>query len=359
MLETIRHYSGERLEEAGEAEELRRRHGEYYLARATRLAEEPVTSAMIEGFREEHDNFRGALGWGARGEDGRFSLELCQALRQLWLVGGHLREGLGWVEDALDRTQDQVTPLRANALLLASDLFRPAGNYRQTSEVARESLALFEELGDRAGAAAALHELGELAHWQEDFGAAREWYEKAIAAARETGKPGIGSLNNLAEIALVEGDYDEARRLGEEVVSECRKGSSEYQLAVSLHTAGAAALGQGRTDEALQRLSESVELCLKLDFGEGCAWSLVDLAALHARREDGCRAARLLGASEAAREISGASLEPMTRQLQEEVLAMLETRLDASELADQWRAGRQMSVKEAADYALGSLDSAA
>jgi hypothetical protein len=46
----------------------------------------------------------------------------------------------------------------------------------------------------------------------------------------------------------------------------------------------------------------------------------------------------------------------MTSQLQVKILAMLESQCDARELADQWEAGRQMSVGEAVAYALTPLD---
>jgi predicted ATPase len=356
MLDTIRAYALERLEESNQAEELGRRHGEHCLALANDLASEPVTGALIAGLQAEHNNFRSALAWARRSEDGQVSSALCLALEQLWLVGGHLQEGRGWVEDALQRTRDQATPLRAKTLRLASDLFRQAGDYPRTSEVAHESLALFEKLGDRSGVASALHELGELAHMFEEFNEARAWYEKAIAAAGEAGETGVASINNLAEVALAEGNYEAARRLGEEAVSLCRTQSSEYALAVTLHAAGAAALGQGRPDEAVPHLKESLGLCLELNFTEGCAWSLADLAALHVARGDARRATRLLGASEALRECVGAFLEPMQRRLQEEVVGILKIQLDEEDLAGEWDAGRQMSASEAVTEGLAGID---
>ncbi len=64
MLEPIRQYGLERLEEDGEAKRARERHARYYL----RLAEEAELggseqAAWLERLETEHGNFRAALSW--------------------------------------------------------------------------------------------------------------------------------------------------------------------------------------------------------------------------------------------------------------------------------------------------------
>ena len=65
MLETIREYAAERLEESDGAEELRRRHAEHFLA----LAEEAEPNlrgspgGWLDRLEHEHDNLRAALDW--------------------------------------------------------------------------------------------------------------------------------------------------------------------------------------------------------------------------------------------------------------------------------------------------------
>ena len=66
MLETIREYARERLEESGEAESIKRAHAEYFLA----LAEEAEPrlwgsedAEWLDRLEEEHDNIRAALSW--------------------------------------------------------------------------------------------------------------------------------------------------------------------------------------------------------------------------------------------------------------------------------------------------------
>ena len=64
MLETIREYALERLETNGEADDLRRRHADYYLVLAEASEPEilgPDQAAWLETLDAEQDNFRGRL----------------------------------------------------------------------------------------------------------------------------------------------------------------------------------------------------------------------------------------------------------------------------------------------------------
>src|SRR5919202_670094 len=65
MLETIRDYAAERLEASGEADELRRRHAQHFLALAEKA--EPnlrgYSRAWLDRLEREHDNLRAALDW--------------------------------------------------------------------------------------------------------------------------------------------------------------------------------------------------------------------------------------------------------------------------------------------------------
>jgi non-specific serine/threonine protein kinase len=66
MLEPVRQYARDKLEEDGEGEEARRRHATFFLA----LAEEaeprlrgPEDTIWLERLEIEHDNLRAALSW--------------------------------------------------------------------------------------------------------------------------------------------------------------------------------------------------------------------------------------------------------------------------------------------------------
>jgi predicted ATPase/class 3 adenylate cyclase len=82
MLETLREYATERLEERGEAEILRRRHTEYYVELA-REAEETVGArqeALLAALSAEHANLRAALRWALDREEAHMGALLAGAL---------------------------------------------------------------------------------------------------------------------------------------------------------------------------------------------------------------------------------------------------------------------------------------
>ena len=100
MLETIREYAAERLEESGEAEELRRRHAEHFLA----LAEEAFPNLLgtpgewLDRLEAEHDNLRAALDHLEASGETQSALQLAGALYRFWWMRGHLAEGARRIE---------------------------------------------------------------------------------------------------------------------------------------------------------------------------------------------------------------------------------------------------------------------
>ena len=103
MLETIREYAAERLEESGEVEELRRRHAAYFLG----LAEEAEPNLRgspgdwLDRLEREHDNFRAALDRLEASGAGETALRLAAALWRFWYLKGHLAEGRQRLEGVL------------------------------------------------------------------------------------------------------------------------------------------------------------------------------------------------------------------------------------------------------------------
>ena len=69
MLEIIRQYAREKLEESGEADEVRGRHAAFFLALAEEAEPElegPQQGLWVEQLEGEHDNLRAALSWVSR-----------------------------------------------------------------------------------------------------------------------------------------------------------------------------------------------------------------------------------------------------------------------------------------------------
>ena len=115
LLETIREFALERLEQSSEAEELRRRHAEFFLALA--LSANLQVEALGRG-PQRHDlvipeqaNLRAALDWSLDAEP-ELGLRLAVALENFWATNDPT-EGVRLLEALLARGPDARTKLRA------------------------------------------------------------------------------------------------------------------------------------------------------------------------------------------------------------------------------------------------------
>ncbi len=112
ILETIRQYASERLLEAGEGEQLRNRHLDFFLRWAERVEPElrgPQQLEWLDQLEAENDNLRAALEWSlTQAEDGEASLRLAGALPVFWYQRGYINEGLAWLEKVLTSRPPRV-----------------------------------------------------------------------------------------------------------------------------------------------------------------------------------------------------------------------------------------------------------
>jgi predicted ATPase len=152
LLETVRQYATERLEDAGERSAFEGRHRDWYLA----LAESDPTPAgdlpdriIVRALDRERDNLRAALA-SALVADPQAALRLAVALWRFWLMRGYLAEGYHWLTAALAAAPES-TAVRARALLATCVIGLRRGVPVRVHEFAADSVVIFRELEDRAG----------------------------------------------------------------------------------------------------------------------------------------------------------------------------------------------------------------
>ncbi len=162
MLEPVRQYAREKLEESGEAGEIVHRHAEFFLALAEeaeprfRRPEEATYSRLLEA---EHDNMRAALSWSLNGGDPELGLRLAAALRWFWNARGHLNEGARHLEKALGG-HGGPPAARAGAFYGWGHILRKQSDFERAEACFQQALALYEELRDEEHIADALQPWG-------------------------------------------------------------------------------------------------------------------------------------------------------------------------------------------------------
>jgi tetratricopeptide (TPR) repeat protein len=357
LLETVREYGREKLQEAADVAELRRRHFDWYLALAETAEPElygPHEDVWGDRLELELDNLRAALDWGMMNAAHEEAvLRLAGALGSFWNKRTHIGEGRAWLERALPG-RGATAGVRAKALGFAGVLARLQGDYSHAAVLGRESLDLRLKSEDKRGIAVALLQLGVLADYRGDPAEAKRLFAEAFAHFRKVGdKWGISSvLNLLGEVARAAGDYDAARSFYEKSLSTSREAGNSSGIANAVGNLGAVSLHQGNHMEAATLLRSALVLQRRLGDRKNIIACLAGLAAVAIAESKPEWAARLLGAAEALRERIGVLIGPADRVLYEHQIGFARNSLSEEAFASAWTEGRAMTLEQAIEYAL-------
>lgn len=315
MLEPIRQFAGERLEESGEAGRVRELHARYYLDLAERAEPELAgrdQAAWLERLEREHDNLQAALGWalgreaGPRGSAG-LGARLAGALWRFWYKRGHMLVAHRWLEAALFRGGELPAGTRAKALTGAGTLAWERGDYASALALHEESLCLHRQTDNKPGIAASLDKMCLVRLYQGDHASAKALQEESLALRQQLDDvPGrAASLHNLGLVALYRGDYEPAKKLIEESLSLFRGLEDKWSVSILLNNLALAALHGSDHERAAKLQEESLALRRKLGDRVGIAESLEVVSGLAGALGRPSRAVRLWAAAEAMREAIG------------------------------------------------------
>ena len=178
LLETVRVYARERLDEAGETYVLAGRHAGWALALAERERGSPRLDRDAANLRLALDTLLERAPSDA--------MRLCVALWQFWLRRIDLHEAQRRFDEAL-AIAPQRTALRAEALLGAAAIDFRSGALSRGFPLAEESQAIAAEIGDARAEWRALQFLGEFGLASDAADVAMPWLERALELARREG----------------------------------------------------------------------------------------------------------------------------------------------------------------------------
>ena len=395
LLETLRAYAWERLDDAGESEAARQRHAELYLALAEpseRGLKQPGYQRWLARLAAEHDNFRAALAW-AEASDVELGLRLAGSLSWFWWLRGHGVEGGAWLERLLDAGADGAPAVRAEALEGAAQMALRRGDTRRARALTEAELDLRRGQGDCAGEPFALARMGVMLTVQGEYPAGQRLMEDALALAQEQGEAWVlgfchGVLcNNLrvqghydralahgeaglalyratgepwgqailggivAGLALRRGDAAGAAALADAALEQCRRGGLLGTTSTLLRVRALVACetGDGATAERLAQ--ESLVLSQQAGAQGDSVVTLKTLAAIARLRGERVRSARLFGAAEHLRATLGGQIAH-DRLYYDGEQAALREQMGEPDFARSWEEGRAMTTEEAVGYAL-------
>ncbi len=400
LLEPIREFAVELLAESGAAAAARERHAHYFVQRAEAARPElrgPQQAPWLARLRADHENLRLALAW-CQAHAPVLGLRLAAALQLYYEVRGPLNEGREWLRLFLELAASAPDDLRATALVRSGVLEYRAGQFAPAVRRVQAGLRLFQALDRPKEAAHAHNVLGSIAFDQEQYDQAEEHYQQTLAIYRRLDQPyGQASvLNNLALCRHLRGDWEAAESVFQESLSLYRAQGDQAQEASVLSNLASLALSRGRPQQALALYGESLEVCRRLGWrrraglaqtGLGlAALQLEDFAAAHDYFAEALRlfvelaeeasvgdclaglagaaqgqqrferAATLAGAAAALSEARQAPLTTASRQLLSALTEAGRAALGAERHDRALRAGRGLTLEQAAALALEPLE---
>jgi len=381
LLETMRQYAQDRLQEYREMDSVKQRHRAFFVA----LAEEaeaqllgPQQAAWLQHLEGEHDNLRQALD----ASDPEGALHLAGSVWRYLKVRGYFSEGRLWLARALERENSQGAPsVRAKALHGAGILAGAQGDYRTARAYHEESLTLYRECREEAGIADALLSLGNIASEQGDYTtahglysqsldirrrgedrhsiatllnnlgsiaseqgdprAAQTLYEESLQLRRELGnRAGIaGSLNNLGNVAMDLEEYPKARALFSESLALQRELGNRLGMAMALYSLGVIAYEYEDYAATHRLYEESLFLYRELGYRRGIACALEALGALALSEGQTAHATHLLSAAESLRNALDTHLSPFDQKQHDHLVEQARATLGEERFAEAWSEG--------------------
>ncbi len=271
MLETIREYAGERLEESGEQEQLERVHADRYARLAVELSvsSRGRSAETLEILRAEQGNMRAALEFGLQRDEAAVASDLIRGLWFHWLTTGSGSEAAAWANRYLASAREQLSPLeRFHTDLDVAEILRFAGDAETAMRLKRELVAI-----GRANPEAVMHgiviersiaaTLSDLAYMELEAGRpeeARACGEEALALRRDLGRPGgiAHALLALAAVAYYERDVVRARELYVEAIAGFEAAGSSGDVPEASIALAECELLLGRLDEAAALLRDTI-----------------------------------------------------------------------------------------------------
>jgi predicted ATPase/class 3 adenylate cyclase len=251
MLEMIREYALDQLEQSGELTALRDAHLAWFRGLVER------DGVAIE---REHDNLRAALGWSLEA-DPESGLRVANRLARFWVAHDDVREGETWFVRLLGAPGG--TPAsRARARAELAGLRYWQERYPEAEVDYRAALEAYRAIGDAVGADDVLYSLGWVAAANADWRAAQAIFAEGLGECRlrdDRQRTGL-ALQALGMAQHRGGDQPAARATIEEAVGVLREVGDTYGLANALYDLGRTLRAQGEPDAARVHLLEALEL---------------------------------------------------------------------------------------------------
>jgi predicted ATPase/class 3 adenylate cyclase len=394
MLETIREFALDRLDETDGATATRLRHGRWYREKVRELTPGLRGSEAAE-VAAWHETETGNL-WAALDElvviDADEAFMLAYELRSYWYLTGRLRDPRRWLQNALEAsgpptvargrafgvmalcadglgdieaaedavgealriaslTDDATTASLALELRAWGQASR--GRHERAAETALEAVRAAERSADEAVMMRARTTLAVLLSGLGRFDEAREQLETELAARLEIGDEinAATARASLGTIALWQHDYARAREYVLPALETARRFENDWAVGGMSFLLGMTTLAEGQMRAALSAFVDGLECAARAADAKVVVDNGWGVAAATASTDPSC-AAQLRGRWLAYYEAPGIEVHPVFHEGDEQLERTLRASLDNDALEQALEAGRSLTQEATVELAL-------
>ena len=261
LLESMRAYLQEELDLHDERRAASLGHAEYYRSFAVRADEAFHRTPQSEWFSmlaRDYDNLREALLWTfGKGQEPELGAEIAGSLERFWFNCGRLREGLYWIDGALQALNPTASSdLAARLYLTRASLLYGA----KKLDAATRARDLYEHAGNARGLGIALRQCA-LGLRGSEPAQAELCCRRAIDVLHDTEDTGAYAmaLNTLGSILAQRGAFDEANELHGRALRVAVEHNNDYAIMHTHLYLADLEFQRARYDEAVAHANQALE----------------------------------------------------------------------------------------------------
>jgi predicted ATPase len=356
MLQTIREYADELLEGSSEADAMRRRHVDHYLAISELAYAERFDRGLtwVRRLDEEHGNLRAALDH-LQDRDPLHYLQLAGALGWFWDVKSQFTEAVRRLENALASPMEDG-PLTARALTSLGSIDASQGRSATALSRLEQAIELWRTLGDETQLVEARDVLGWALYMCGEKSQARQVFEQNLEFARSLGHQVLvtRALAGVCQLLVATGQFERAEPLALELHALTRDSEDVSSMHAADHYLADCAMHRRDYSLAEEHRLSALETALTIGTAMQQTIEILGLAFTAAglgRDED---ALRLEGAVDAKwKELGVSHAPPLSEAWRKRDLGPARARLGETRATAAFDEGLAMTWDQAIEFALG------
>ena len=267
MLESMRIFALEALVESGEEHLIRARLADWCLQQTTRLAPDLIgrqQSEAVASLEQLQPQIIASLRWLHARDEANDFVDLACSLFRYWRIRGLMAEAEYWMSIAIDpRWQGALAPeKRAQALATAGWIALERGQTEMAETHAQSAIEMADAPRDSRILGQAWRVLSLVDNRHDLRQRATERMERSLGYFREAhDDDGVaGALNNLAILALDDGEWQRVIDLCQESTNAFRQMGNIHGASHSLDTMGIAQYELGRYGDAMRSTLASLTI---------------------------------------------------------------------------------------------------